>query len=117
MSKLVYLRPEIKPLVWLHNEVRTPPFSKAARQEVGRLLRRLQLGEMLQFPQSRPLPVIGLRCHELRISDGRVEWRIVYRIERDAVVILEVFSKKSEKTPVRVIETCRRRLLEYVRAR
>jgi len=117
MSKLIYLRPEARPLVWLQNEVRTPPFSKTARQEAGRLLRRLQLGERLPLPHSRPLPIVGLRCHELRISDGRVEWRIVYRIERDAIVLLEVFSKKTDALPARVIENCRRRLLSYLRAR
>ena len=30
-----------KPLAWLHGEVRTPPFSKAARIEAGYLLRDL----------------------------------------------------------------------------
>jgi hypothetical protein len=29
-----------KPLAWLHSEVKTPPFSKEARIEVGALLRR-----------------------------------------------------------------------------
>jgi hypothetical protein len=36
-----------KPLVWLHGEVRTPPFSKEARVEAGVLLRRLQRRETL----------------------------------------------------------------------
>ncbi|HET7699063.1 MAG TPA: hypothetical protein VFK57_25315 [Vicinamibacterales bacterium] len=36
-----------KPLVWLHGEVRTPPFSTEARIEAGTLLRRLQRGERL----------------------------------------------------------------------
>jgi hypothetical protein len=54
-----------KPLVWLHGEVQTPPFSP---------------------------------------------WRIIYRIDSDAVVIAEVFSKKTQATPRSVIEVCRRRL-------
>ena len=44
-----------KPLVWLHGEVRTPPLSAPARLETGVLLRRLQRGEWLGLPQSRPL--------------------------------------------------------------
>jgi len=36
-----------KPLVWLSGEVKTPPFSSAARLEAGTLLRRLQGGEQL----------------------------------------------------------------------
>lgn len=58
-----------KPLVWLHGEVKTPPFYQAARIEAGFLLRKLQDGETLSLPHSRPMPSIGPRCHELRIND------------------------------------------------
>jgi len=102
-----------KPLVWLHGEVRTPPFSKAARLEAGLLLRSLQRGENLSLPQSRPMPSIGPRCHELRIIDETVSWRIVYRIDQDAIVILEVFEKKTNRTPRHVIEACKKRLKDY----
>ena len=57
-----------KPLVWLHGEVKTPPFSQEARIETGVLLRRLQQGENLGLPHSRPMPSIGAHCHELRIE-------------------------------------------------
>jgi phage-related protein len=102
-----------KPLVWLHGEVKTPPFSKPARIEAGYLLRRLQQGDLLSMPWSRPMPSIGSRCHELRITDDRIEWRIIYRIDKDAIVIIEVFQKKKPQTPKPVIETCRRRLRSY----
>lgn len=58
-----------KPLRWLHGEVKSPPFSPAARLEIGWLLRRLQQGEHLSLPHSRPLPSLGARCHELRVRD------------------------------------------------
>jgi len=48
------------------------------------------------MPQSRPMPSIGARCHELRINDEDVTWRIVYRIDTDAIIILEVFDKKTK---------------------
>jgi len=102
-----------KPLVWLHGEVKTPPFSQAARIEAGFLLRRLQEGENLSLPHSRPMPTIGPRCHELRINDQSVTWRIVYRADADAIVILEVFKKSTPKTPVPVIAVCKRRLRMY----
>lgn len=102
-----------KPLAWMHGEVKTPPFSKRARIETGFLLRRLQRGEKIGMPHSRPMPSIGKRCHELRISDENVGWRIIYRIDADAIVIAEVFSKKTGKTPITVIETCKARLREY----
>ena len=65
------------------------------------------------MPHSRPMPGIGRRCHELRIPDEDKTWRIVYRIDTDAIVIAEVFEKKTRPTPQRVIDTCQRRLREY----
>jgi len=105
-----------KPLVWLHGEVKTPPFSATARLEAGVLLRRLQRVEKLGMPQSRPLPGLGPRCHELRIQDEPVTWRLVYRVDADAVVIVDVFSKKTQATPRPVMEVCQRRLRAYDQA-
>jgi phage-related protein len=108
--------PSDKPLVWLQGEIRTPPFSEAARIEAGYLLRLLQNGQTLAMPHSRPLPVVGPRCHELRVRDADADWRIVYRADRDAVVILAVFRKTTHVTPKPVIDACIRRLREYDRA-
>jgi phage-related protein len=106
-----------KPLVWLHGEVKSPPFAREARLEAGFLLRLLQQGQVLSLPYSRPMPSIGPRCHELRIRDRDQNWRLVYRVDMDAIVILEVFSKKTNQTPTHVIATCRRRLSSYDSAR
>ncbi len=107
------MSPRDRPLVWLHGEVKSPPFSHAARVEAGYLLRRLQRGDTLTLPHSRPMPGVGARCHELRIGDAGVTWRILYRIDPDAIVIAAVFPKKTAQTPQSVIETARRRLKEY----
>jgi len=42
------MSPSDKPLVWLHGDVKSPPFSDAARREAGFLLRMLQRGELRQ---------------------------------------------------------------------
>jgi len=102
-----------KPLVWLHGEIKTPPLSSEARTGAGFLLRKLQMGELLSMPHSRPMPSIGSRCHELRIEDQGKTWRIVYRLDHDAIVILEVFEKRTQKTPRDVIENCKRRIRLY----
>lgn len=88
-----------KPLVWLKTELKTPPLSEAARIEAGVALRRLQRGERLEMPLSRTMPSIGARVHELRIRDGKggVFWRIVYRVDEDAIVIAAVFKKKDRE--------------------
>ncbi len=102
-----------KPLVWLHGEIKTPPLSREARIGAGYLLRKLQMGELILLPHARPMPSIGLRCYELRIDDQNKTWRIVYRIDQDAIVILEIFEKKTQKTPREVIENCKRRIRLY----
>lgn len=104
-----------KPLVWLHGEVKTPPFSQEGRIEAGVLLRRLQQGENLGLPHSRPMPSIGTHCHELRIRDTDKNWRIIYRIDDDAIVILEVFNKTTRATPTSVIDSCKKRITQYDR--
>jgi phage-related protein len=99
--------------VWLHGEVKTPPFSQAGRIAAGVLLRRLQWGERLGLPAlpadagSRP------RCHELRIQNEQVSWRVVYRIDPDAIVVAAVFAKKTQHTPQGVIVESQRRLRRY----
>ena len=97
----------------MENEVKSPPFSSAARREAGLLLRRLQRGETLALPRSRPMPAIGRRCHELRIQDENKAWRIVYRIDHDAVLILDVFAKKDRGTPRHIIDVCKMRIKAY----
>jgi len=93
--------------------VKAPPFSKTARLEAGFLLRKLQLGEILSMPYSKPMPAIGPRCHELRINDKNLTWRIIYRIDPDAIIILHVFDKKTNKTTKQVIDICKERIKRY----
>jgi phage-related protein len=104
-----------KPLVWLRGEIRTPPFSRDARIEAGFLLRRLQDGELLGMPASRPLPDVGANCHELRIVDRDATWRVVYHVATDAIVILEIFSKKTRTLPREIALSAKRRLKQYLR--
>jgi phage-related protein len=102
-----------KELLWLHGEIKTPPFTSVARIEAGTLLRRLQIGDLLALPHSRPMPSIGAHCHELRVRDGDSNWRIRYRIDDDAILVLDVFAKKTRETPKTVIEACQDRLRRY----
>lgn len=105
--------PVPKPLVWLHGEIKTPPFTAEGRREAGMLLRLLQQGMRLGMPQAEPLPDVGSRCGALRVRDAKHNWRIMYRIDTDAVLILEVYSKKTRKIPDEVIERCRQRFKQY----
>lgn len=65
------------------------------------------------MPHSRPMPEIGSCCHELRVKDSKIEWRIIYRIDPDVILVAAVFEKKTRATPQQIIETCRNRLRRY----
>ena len=107
--------PQPKPIAWLHGQITRPPFRKAASVEAGYLLWLLQTGEALAMPHARPMPSIGARCLELRITDEDVTHRIVCRVDPDAILIGEVFTKKTRKTPDSVIDNGKRRFAEYDR--
>jgi len=93
-----------KLIAWLHGEIKSPPFSLAARLEAGYLLRCLQRGEKLDMPHSRPMP---------SIVDRNITWRIIYRTDPDAIVIAGIFEKKTNQTPKRIINICKERFREY----
>ncbi|HET9327277.1 MAG TPA: type II toxin-antitoxin system RelE/ParE family toxin, partial [Candidatus Eisenbacteria bacterium] len=59
------------------------------------------------------MSTIGSGCHELRIIDESVTWRIVCAVEADAIVVLDVFAKKTNKTPKEILSTCKRRLKAF----
>lgn len=92
--------------LWLHGEVRTPPFSRSGRIEAGFLLRRLQDGELIEMPLSRPMRDIGAACHELRVD---VPHRC--RGDRDP----RSLPKKSRSTPKQVIDVAKKHLRAYYR--
>ena len=68
------------------------------------------------MPHSRPMPSIGPRCHEIRVRDQNRIWRVVYRLDPDAIVIASVFSKTSRATTKYDIDTCKERLSAYAEA-
>jgi phage-related protein len=86
-----------------------------ARRATGFLLRQLQRGEKLSMPESRPMPTIGKRVHELRIDDSerKKKWRVIYRIDTDAIVVAHWFEKKTQRTSKHDIETSQSRLQDY----
>jgi phage-related protein len=62
---------------------------------------------------AEPLPDVGTGCGALRVRDAEHNWRIVYRIDHDAVVILDVYPKKTRTIPDEVIRRCKDRMKRY----
>jgi len=106
-----------KPLRWMLGTLRTPPVGTAARIEAGVLLRRIQRGESFQWPRSRPMPTVGRRVHELRVEDRetRKSWRILYRIDLDAILVVHWYEKRTRRMPTSEFSLCVKRLQEYDR--
>ncbi len=104
-----------KHLIWLANEIKTPPFYRSVRIEVGFLLQQLLNGELPTLPMSKLMSSIGDKCHELRVNDlnNNKNWRVIYRIDDDAVIVLEVFAKTTKKTPDNIIDRSQKRLGLY----
>jgi phage-related protein len=101
----------LKPLVFLFEKIEKPPFTQEAAKEAGYLCYRLQRGESLSMPHSRPMPSIGRRIHELRVRDRDHNWRIIYRADEAFVYIIIIFDKTTQQTPTHVIRSCQQRLL------
>ncbi|HEV7279778.1 MAG TPA: type II toxin-antitoxin system RelE/ParE family toxin [Pirellulaceae bacterium] len=101
------------PVAFLATEIKTPPFSQDARLRAGWLLWQLQQGVVIPMPHNRPMPSLAPRCGELRMPDGDVTWRIVYRRDSDALLIADAFAKKTSKTPQEHKERVLKRLARY----
>jgi hypothetical protein len=67
-------------------------FTEEGRKEAGDLLRLFQEGEMVGMPHAELLPIVGPRCGALRVRDGHHNWRIMYRVDPDAILVLEVYA-------------------------
>ncbi len=102
-----------KKLRLYHTEIKTPPLSAAARTRTGQLLAKLLNGESLALPHSRPMPSIGARVHELRVNDQNQTWRLFYRVDEEAIVVVNLLSKKTEQTPLPTIRLCQSRFRQY----
>ena len=104
-----------KELIWWHSDPpATPPFGEKARRRAGFLLWLLQLGELpLKEPHVKRMRDMGPGIYELRIPDAGDRWRLIFRIDDDAIVIVEVFKKKTGKTPTKNKRAAQDRLRLY----
>jgi phage-related protein len=60
---------------------------------------------------------IGPGVQELRIEDFPVSWRIIFRVDPEAIVVVSLFEKRGRKTRKADIDLARKRFREYDRSR
>ena len=92
-------------------------FSKEARFLLGKGLFRLQLGEKLSMPNSRPMPAVAAGVSELRVRGEDGIYRVFYYTAApQGVLVFHAFIKKAQRTPPLEIELGRKRLKELLHA-
>ena len=104
---------DLKPVVIFRADVPDPKMDVPTAEAINDLLRRLRSGEKLSLPHSRPMPSIGRRCHELRLSESNGIWRVFYRIDPDSIVVVHVLWKTTQQTPKSDINLCKSRFKQY----
>ncbi len=84
---------------------------------LGKDLFRLQLGEQIALPVSRPMPMVSAGVSELRVTGADGIFRVFYCLvsQRD-VLVFHAFVKKTRRTPPLEIELARKRLKELLDA-
>jgi phage-related protein len=91
-------------------------FPDSARREAGFALDLVQRG--LEPPDWKPITTVGRGVREIRVRDQSGAFRVIYLARfPEAVYVLHCFEKKTQRTPLRDIETARRRLSELMRTR
>lgn len=81
------------------------------REDLADVIARLERGQMLSMPLSRPMPSIGPGVHELRFKDRSGIYRVIYFLAgAGRIWLLHAFQKKTQKTPSQNIEVAKDRL-------
>ena len=92
-------------------------FSKDARARLGRGLFRLQTGERIPMPSSRPMPSVAPGVSELRVRDEDGIFRVFYYTAApQGVLVFHAFVKKTQRTPPLEIDLARKHLKELLDA-
>jgi phage-related protein len=90
--------------VWLKE------LDRPARKIVGEDIKTVQFGWPLGIPLVRKLDEdlweVRSRLHQ-RVS------RVIFTVQRDVMILLHGFIKKSQKTPIQDLNTARKRLAQF----
>ena len=82
---------------------------------LGRGLFRLQLGEKLSLPNSRPMPIVAAGVSEPRVRGEDGIHRVFYYTPApQGILVFHAFVKKTQRTPPFEIELGRKRLKELL---
>lgn len=90
--------------------------SEDARETAGYQLFKVQQGK--EPDDWKPMPSVGAGVNEIRVWDESGTYRVLYVAKfEDAVYVLHVFEKRSQKTPKGEIQLARNRYAELLKWR
>ena len=85
--------------------------SHELRQNIFGVLARLELGDIIPMPLSKPLFSIAKGLHELRFSDKVGKYRVFYYIKiSHAIYVIHAMRKKTQKIEKKVVELLKKRI-------
>ena len=86
------------------------------RRELGAVLIRLQLGEIVGMPDVRSMSSVAKGVFEIRIKSSADAYRVFYiSVIAKGILVFHAFIKKSQQTPQKEIEIARGRLQSFLR--
>lgn len=90
-------------------------FPDVVKKEVGYLLFKLQKGESLAMPHSKPMPSVAKGCHEIRVKSEDGAYRVFYFLKvKDHILVFHAFQKKTQKTSLKDIEQGQKNLKDML---
>jgi phage-related protein len=88
-------------------------FPKQVRERLGRNLFRLQMGEPIGMPLSRPMRSLAAGVSELRLAAEQGAYRVLYYAASPrGILVFHAFVKKTRRTPSYEIQLARKHLRE-----
>ena len=86
------------------------------RGDLADALVRLERGQLLSMPLSRPMPSIGKGVHELRFKDRSGIYRVIYFLAGASQIwLLHAFKKTTQATSLHDITIAKERLKRIIK--
>ena len=87
---------------------------KRDRKVIGEDIRTVEYGWPIGMPVCEHL---GAKLYEVRSSSGKREYRVLFSVYGSRMILLHVFVKKTQKTPIREIALAMERRREMEKRR
>lgn len=104
--------------VYLHEPARKEILSWPIeiKKDFGSILTKIQLDEKVGYPDLDSMKAVASGCFEIRLKGPDGVYRAFCMIKVEiGILVFHSFKKKSQKTPIKEIETGRRRLSAFLK--